>query len=66
VIFSSLGILEKSVGIGQGAPAIGEGIVSKKVGKKLKSYIQLSTGQVVEVTSQPVFMPEKVQFWMEK
>lgn len=60
------GIIEKSVGIGQGVPAIGEGIVSKKVGKKLKSYIQLSTGQVVELTNQPVFMPEKVQFWIEK
>ncbi len=60
------GIIERSVSIGQGAPAIGEGIVSKKVGKKLKTYIQLSTGQVVEVTNQPVFLPEKIQFWIEK
>ncbi len=60
------GILEKSVSLGQGAPAIGEGIVSKKVGRKLKTYIQLSTGQIVELTNQPVFLPSKIQFWIER
>ena len=60
------GTLEKAVLLGQGAPAIGEGIVSKKVGRKLKTYIQLSTGQIVELTNQPVFLPSKIQFWIEK
>ena len=58
--------LEKEVLLGQGAPAIGEGIVSKKVGRKLKTYIQLSTGQIVEITNQPVFLPSRIQFWIEK
>ncbi len=60
------GILKKSVSLGQGAPAIGEGIVSKKVGRKLKTYIQLSTGQIVELSNQPKFLPSKIQFWIER
>ena len=58
--------IQKSVGIGKGAPAIGESIVTKQVGDKLVTYIQLSTGQVVEVTQKGIFMPNKAQFWIEE
>ena len=58
--------IQKSVSIGKGAPAIGESIVTKQVGDKLVTYIQLSTGQVVEVTQKGIFMPNRVQFWIEE
>jgi len=58
--------IQKSVSIGKGAPAIGESIVTKQVGDKLVTYIQLSTGQVVEVTQKGIFMPNKAQFWIEE
>ncbi|CAD7778667.1 MAG: hypothetical protein KCCBMMGE_00698 [Candidatus Methanoperedenaceae archaeon GB37] len=58
--------IQKSVGIGKGAPAIGESIVTKQVGDKLVTYIQLSTGQVVEVTQKGIFMPNKALFWIEE
>ncbi|MCD6319344.1 MAG: hypothetical protein J7M03_01550, partial [Candidatus Desulfofervidaceae bacterium] len=58
--------IKARVHIGQGAPAIGESITTKQVGSKTKTYVQLSTGQVVELTQQPVFLPNKRQFWIEQ
>ena len=58
--------IQARVYIGQGAPAIGESITTKQVGGKSKTYIQLSTGQVVELTQQPISLPNKTQFWIEQ
>ncbi len=56
----------KELGLGKGAPPTGEGIVTKRVGGKLETYIQLSTGQVVKITQKPIFMTSNVQFWIER
>ena len=58
--------IQSHVHIGKGAPALGESIVTKQIGKELKSYVQLSTGEVVEVKQKPVFLPNITQFWIEK
>ena len=58
--------IKAGVYIGQGAPAIGESITTKQVGSQTKTYIQLSTGQVVEMNQKPVYLPNKTQFWIEE
>ncbi|KPJ63924.1 MAG: hypothetical protein AMJ45_06680 [Syntrophobacter sp. DG_60] len=58
--------IQSHVHIGKGAPPIGEAIFSKQVGGELKTYIQLSTGEVVEIKQKPVFLLNKVQFWIEE
>jgi len=58
--------IQKSVGIGKGAPAIGESIVTKQVGDKLVTYIQLSTGEIPQNRIFMPIMPNKAQFWIEE
>jgi len=62
--------ISRSVYIGKGAPAIGEAITTKTTtttkGGEVKTYVQFSTGKVVEVTQKPIFIPYKTQFWIER